>query len=143
MIDLLRKAADSDDPVQKDGAILQMIYMQYLMYESARIAVGKLIEFEPTQSDALACTYCLECSLFGYLMNKYDGKFQGKRLSIRLDQYRTRIPKLIDDIEMKYLGSYQGREEPNEDKRRADSHWRRAWAIKTELDARYNLIRSI
>ena len=121
MMDLLRKLADSE-PAQKGELLRQMIYMQYLMYESARFAIVKLIEFEPHQSEAVINVLCSELVLYGFLKPTYEGRFQGERLDLRVAEYDRTVASLVWEVADNKMS-------PN---------WRQASATAPEMVARYN-----
>jgi hypothetical protein len=84
MVDFLRRLAAEQDPEKKHEARNMMLYMQFLMCESAREAVKELIEFEPNLEESKINILCSELSLFSYLLEVYnENDFRGQRLRIR------------------------------------------------------------
>ena len=120
MMDYLRLISISEGKAANDSRI-QMIYMQYLMFESAREAVCLLIEFEPDQTENVLNILCSEFSLFAFLYGKFREDFRGRRLELRVSDYRNLIVRLKDrmaeDID--------------------NVHWERARATFPEVQNRY------
>lgn len=120
MLDLLRRIAEAG-PAQKAELLQQMIYMQYLMYESARFAILQLIEFEPHQSEAVVNVLCSELVLYAFLKPKYEGRFQGERLDLRIAEYDATVASLTKRIA----------------DNNASANWRQANTTAPELQSRY------
>ena len=93
MLDLMRKAAEPGQ-TQQAALLRQMIFMQYLMYESARHAIVQLIEFEPHQSEAVVNVLCSELVLYGFLQPSYEDSFQGERLNLRIGEYDAIVARM-------------------------------------------------
>jgi hypothetical protein len=84
MIDYLRRIAVESDDQSRRTERNMMIYMQFLMYESARYAVAELIEFEPNLEESKINILCSELVVFNYLMKVFTcDDYRGKRLRIR------------------------------------------------------------
>ncbi|MGA2551518.1 MAG: hypothetical protein ABSF50_15305 [Burkholderiaceae bacterium] len=106
MIDYLRRLAveNPGTPVWRQTAV-EMIYMQFLMYESARKAVEQLVEFEASQAESLVNIYCSEIVLYRFLCDEYQdpdsrgrhasGDYHFARLSLREQDYRINIERLL------------------------------------------------
>ncbi len=120
MMDQLRLLADGGPTETVRTVFIQMIYMQFLMFESARLALTELIEFEPNQAEALVNVLCSELPLFGFLLKHFDGDYRGQRLTLRCAQYRSVVTKLYDGIQ---AGT--------------DEVWDRARSTAAELKVRY------
>jgi hypothetical protein len=94
MVDFLRRIAAEQDLERKHEARKMMLYMQFLMCESARRAVMELIEFEPNLEESKINILCSELVLFSYLLEVYnENDFRGKRLRIRKERY----PEIVKD----------------------------------------------
>jgi hypothetical protein len=93
MADYLRRMAATSDPAQKLETVKEMIYIQFLMYESARYATKCLIEYQPTQTESLVIILCSELTLYTFLLhNVHD--YRTKRLRLRLEDYNVVVPQL-------------------------------------------------
>ena len=97
-----------------------MIYMQFLVYESARRAVNELIEFQPNQAESIVNILCSELVTFPYLQTSYQDDYHGPRLRLRCEEYTMIVPQLYCTI--------MAAEHPN---------WNRAKSIARELMRRY------
>jgi hypothetical protein len=95
MIDYIRATAAAEDSKARADLICQMIYMQFLMYESGRLAITELIEFEPNQAESLVIILCSELVTYAFLQKHYGDDFRGKRLRLRLGEYNESVEKLI------------------------------------------------
>jgi len=126
MMDFLRSVADASDAQTKLQSISQMIYMQFLMYESGRLAVQELIEFEPNQAESLINILCSELPLFAFLLDLHAADFKGKRLRLRIKNYQEVVPKELRKIaKAKKESGKSGR------------YWDRAITSASELRKRY------
>jgi hypothetical protein len=123
MIDFLRAIEQEKDGHHRLYIQGNMIYMQFLMYESARGAVEELMEFEPDRAESLINILLSELVLFSYLSNKHNYDYLKPRLYMRRERYREYIPKLLTKI-----------------KKHKHQTWARAQALAPELEARYTLM---
>ena len=98
------------------------------MYESARNALYKLIEFEPDRSGAIVAAYCNELALFAYLKENYPDDFLGRRLDIRLRDYSA-VEGLAAHINLKYEQALKDGKKPN--------NWEKAFVTVPEMLKRY------
>ena len=121
MMDQMRLINSSEQNSHRDDIRTKMIYMQFLMYESAREAITKLIEFEPSQAESLINILCSELTLFPFLKKRFEGNFKGRRLDLRIEEYARVMEELAFKIE-------ESRLSPN---------WRAARATFPELTNRY------
>jgi hypothetical protein len=97
MVDCLRALPNTPRETAAQ-VMLQMLYMQFLMYESARMAVGDLVEFEPRKSESLVSILCSELVIFGYLYHQFGVDYRGQRLHLRRDDYRGVVIDLLEGI---------------------------------------------
>ena len=134
MMDCLRKIAILR---LSDGAygenFVQMIYMQFLMYESGHKAIERLVEFEPNRTESLINIFCSELIVYRFLLDEYarpmpkggrDHKYE--RLHLRESEYKEKVPKLYWRT-MEYIGS------PNK-------YWQRATTSAAELRKRFEQV---
>jgi hypothetical protein len=118
MMDYRRRIAVEPDAQKKRGERDMMIYMQFLMYESARYAIEELIEFEPNLEESKINILCSEIVVFHYLTKRFpEGDYRGRRLRIR--DYGPLIVKTLDRINKGH-----------------GSNWTRAKTTAKELDRR-------
>lgn len=120
MIDYLRAIDAAESVTGRSILLVQMIYMQFLMYESGRKAIGDLIEFEPNKAESLVNIICSELVVFQFLRTYYRDDYRGKRLLLRCEQYQEIIPSLYNNI--------MSKSHPN---------WRRAQTTAPEMAERY------
>jgi len=122
MVDYLRAVAASEDPKQRRGLQLMMIYMQHLMYESARRAVDALIEFEPNKAESKVNILSSEMVTYGFLVESFPREdFRDIRLRLRAREYHAVVPALEHRI----------RTGPH------PTNWDRARTTVREMRARY------
>jgi hypothetical protein len=127
MVDYLRSIAEAEDPVVLRGLRVQMIYMQFLMYESARRSIDALIEFEPNRAEAYVNILCSELPTYSFLMRTFaEGDFRGARLRLRAHDYDNVVRDLAASI-------------PADD---PAPHWERARTTLPELMTRYHAMRA-
>jgi hypothetical protein len=134
MMDYLRASATSEASETAKQLYEQVIYMQFLMYESGRLAVQELTEFEPEKTQNLITIYCSELPLFTFLLRRYRNndamKFLYRRLHLRIADYRGSVQRLLDKLDE------IGRMSP-EDRQHLDEVWLKALTTADELDRRY------
>jgi hypothetical protein len=127
MMDFMRRVAVTTEPATRLQFMEQMIYMQYLMYESARNAVNELVEFQPNQAEGFVIILCSELTLYRFLLKTYpDDDYRTRRLHLRIDDYAILVPKILDKMA----------------RLKDATHWKKARAIGPELVARYEKLRS-
>jgi hypothetical protein len=134
MLDMLRRiAVQSDDPLGREQSTVGMIYMQYLMYESGRLAIEDLIEFEPNRTESVIGILCSELIVYKFLVDEFsqdkyrigaDGEdFRLQRLNLRRSNYE----KEVQAIFAKTLAAHSVK-------------WRKAQATAVELKERFNQV---
>lgn len=131
MADCLRSATAADDVVAAVAQYDQMIYMQFLMYECARLATEQLIEFEPDKAEHHVTILCSELPLFSFLICRYrddaSANFLYRRLCLRVKDYVKDTADLVKQIhDVEKFGS--------EELKRS---WRNAITTCIELSIRY------
>jgi hypothetical protein len=93
-----------DTNTQKGTLLVNAIYMAFLAYESARTSIEELIEFEPTQAEALVTGLVTELSAYRYLTKCFGPEdIRGRRLALREKKYEELVPKLYESV-MKATG---------------------------------------
>jgi hypothetical protein len=132
MIEYLRGAMSAPKWEATHERVEQMIYMQFLMYENARLATEQLTEFEPERAQNLVSIYCSELPLIACLIGLYrerkESRFLYERLRMRIDDYDTQVQALLSEV--------QGKGE-HSDKRRLDVAWIKAKTTAEELERRF------
>jgi len=98
MVDYLRAISATTTVNERARLMSQSIYMQFLMYESARRAIGELIEFEPNKAESIVNILCSEVVVFGFLQTRYENDYRGKRLRLRCEEYQGIVPDLYKNI---------------------------------------------
>lgn len=125
MMDFMRQLAATPDLTHKQALLGQMIYMQFLMYENARLAVSELVEFHRHRDESLVNVLCSELTLYGFLAEHHRGDFRKPRLELRLDDYARLVPELYERLQQ----------------HRDGRHWGKAWSLAPELSDRYEALR--
>jgi hypothetical protein len=126
MMDYLRLIAATPASDTRLKLLEQMIYMQFLMYESGREAVEVLVEFEPNKAESLINILCSEMVVYRLLLKEYPNDYKTKRLRLRIADYGKTVPKLLDEVaEYGQL-----------------PHWKKAHATARVLVGRYKRLRS-
>jgi|GEM_PF-1681629 len=98
----LRLAAGPADAERK--AVINVIFMVFLAYESARRVIDDLIEFEPTHAENEIVLLFTELPAFHFLRGIYavGGRFpdaiRAQRLQLRLKEYQCFIPDLCKAV---------------------------------------------
>jgi len=130
MTDYLRRMAMLPEGDARRECAVQMIFMQFLMYESGHKAVERLIEFEPNQTESLINIFCSELVVYEFLLDEYRQRSSGgvpdyrcARLLLRVKDYQADIPRL-------YQRAKSHQNDPSK-------HWARAKTTADELRARF------
>lgn len=101
MRDALRKLAEIRRPPSGGGyvdewhhALCNVIYTQFLGFESARKAIRELVEYEPTQAEDTCTILLSELSAYAFLREQFKGDLRQRRLAAREEGYRRTVPEL-------------------------------------------------
>jgi hypothetical protein len=127
--DQLRRLGDlgSGDEVkiQKAAVLVTSIYMTFLAYESARQAIGELVEFEPTRAEASVTGLITELQVYRFLRDFFPkDDIRSRRLVLREPKYGLLVPQLYKEV-MNAKGP----------------EWENAQATAVDLKAVYNLLK--
>ena len=79
-------------------ALCNVIYMQFLGFESARKAIRDLVEFEPTQAEDICTILLSELVAYRFLREQFSGDLRERRLASREPEYRRAIPALCRTV---------------------------------------------
>ena len=81
------------------GAMVNVIYLLYLGYESARKAVNDLIEFQPARAERSIVILLTELKCYAFLRKHFKADdLRRKRLQLREAGYRRDIRKLYHEV---------------------------------------------
>jgi hypothetical protein len=132
MMEYLRHAFKAERWDDARKSLEQMIYIQFLMYENARLATLELTEFEPERAQNLVTIYCSELPLFACLIGLYrdrpESNFLYERLRMRINDYDTQVQELLNKLGD--IGYRAG-------KRGLDAAWIKAKTTSEELERRF------
>jgi len=88
------------DSVEWRNAMCNVIYMQFLAFESARKAVNDLVEFEPSHAENTITILLSELPAFKFLLDRFKGEdVRRKRLALRRDEYPEIVEKVRSNTE--------------------------------------------
>lgn len=119
MLDFLRNASTATG-AEAQYLTDQMFYMFYLSLEAARLAIGKIVEFEPNEAESVINILCSEIPVFAYLLIAFPpSDYRGKRLRLRLNIYGPIVARLRVRV------------------REHQDHWTKASTTFPELRRRY------
>jgi hypothetical protein len=95
MRDTFRRLAKTDAKGWQ-SCMRNVVYMQFLAFESARNAIVDLIEFEPSCAENKVTVLLSELPAFRFLLDQFkDGSdVRHKRLALRRDEY----PGIVEDV---------------------------------------------
>jgi len=103
--------------------MVNVIYLVYLGYESARKAVRELVEFQPARAERLIVILLTELKCYSFLRNHFDpSDVRCRRLQLRAADYKQEVPEIYRKV-MSYA--------PNE------KDWLQARETIPELEIRY------
>jgi hypothetical protein len=103
--DQLRRLGALDGTEEPDkqrlATLTNAIYMLFLSFESARKAIIELIEFEPTQAEALTTMLMSELPAYRFLAGQYNpDDLRGRRLALRDKAYCEIVPDLLRRVHL-------------------------------------------
>jgi hypothetical protein len=78
--------------------LCNVIYMQFLGFESARLAILDLVEFEPRQAEDLISILLSELPAYRVLLDHFDDDFRRRRLVLREPDYQRDVPSLYRTV---------------------------------------------
>jgi hypothetical protein len=78
--------------------LCNVIYMQFLAFESARLAILDLVEFEPRQAEDLISILLSELPAYRFLLDHFDDDFRRRRLMLREPDYQRDVPRLYRTV---------------------------------------------
>jgi hypothetical protein len=115
--------ADKAEQDPWHAALCSVIYLLFLAYESGRLAVNDLVEFEPAAADRKVTILLTELQVYAFLLKRFkDNDVRQLRLKLRERQYVHDVPTLYRDVMV------HGEE---------DSDWLPAKRLAPELGKRY------
>jgi hypothetical protein len=97
-------------PAQRH-ALINVIYMIFLAYESARNAIDELVEYEPTHAESAMIVLFTEMAACRFLLKTFEddnpdsrdralaNEVKRKRFEMRMEQYKTVVPELCAKVE--------------------------------------------
>ena len=101
MRDTWRKAGKSSTREQRLAALRDVLYMQFLAFESGRAAVAELIEYEPNEADCTMIILFSEIPALAFLLDKFPvNDLRHRRLALRVAAYQG----IITDLHARVTG---------------------------------------
>jgi len=95
MRDYMRKLDDLSPTADAwRHTLCNVIYMQFLAFKNARLAILDLVEFEPRQAENLISILLSELPAYRFLLDHFDDDFHHRRLMLREPDYRRDVPDL-------------------------------------------------
>jgi len=106
-----------------------LVYMIFLGLESARQALGELVEFQPENAERAIVVLISELEAYRFLLGQFKDEkdVHHQRLLLRRGDYRHVVPELCCAVEAGKNGTAP--QEPR--------LWEPAWRLLPELDRRY------
>ena len=124
------------------GAMRNVIYMQFLAFESARRSVRDLIEFEPNRAENTITILLSELPAYHFLLQHFPKEdVRYARLEERKSRYQSTVPRLYYGTEEAHKKLADTNEQvhrlPQEELEELRRDWDKAYRMLTELRARY------
>jgi hypothetical protein len=143
--DAFRKLAKMQTDDGWHRAMSDVMYMQFLAFESARKAVRDLIEFEPNHAENTITILISELPLYHFLLNRFEkGDLRRARLKLRLSRYAFVVPQVYYHTEhehAKYKDVDTARKQlphlARGDVEKLCRDWEKAYEMLNELKSRY------
>jgi hypothetical protein len=109
---------------QRRGILLNVIYMLFLGFESARKAINDLVEFQPTRAEDKITILLTELPAYGFLLGHYFGNDAHKaQLALRKETYRHEVGEVLSKLRSRH-----------------GPHWEKAKSLAPELALRYEQV---
>jgi hypothetical protein len=123
MRDSQRRLAQVKSEQAAKSAMLNVIYMLFLGYESGRKSIKHLVEYQPTQATYVMGILLTELTCYSFLCtNLATDELRFSRLTLRLPQYAREVPELMKRVK----------------RSKDDPDWRPANRTLQELKHRYD-----
>jgi hypothetical protein len=91
------RGAKLDDA--RHTAIVNVIYLMYLGYESARKAINILVEYQPARAERLIVILLTELKCFSFLRNHFAPEdLRWRRLQLREEDYRKQVLDVYNEV---------------------------------------------
>jgi hypothetical protein len=104
--------------------MLSVIYLTFLGYESARKAIGKLVEYQPARAERLIVILLTELKCFSFLRQHFEpGDLRRRRLDLREVDYTKQVIDLHHEV--------------TSDHGENDKDWVQAREMVPELESKY------
>jgi hypothetical protein len=115
------------------AATRNLIYMMFLGLESARRALGELVEFQPENAERIIVVLISELEAYRFLRGQFKDEkdMHYQRLLLRDADYRRVVPELCRTVEAARNLETDGTES------KELQLWEPAWRLLPELDRRY------
>ena len=110
------------------------VYMLFLMLESAREAVRRLVEYEPEREQNIITILLSELVAYGLLLKEFEAEAEHRRgYNAKLERLRLRrrqYDEVVRETKTKVSNGIENNQKRPED-------WQLAWALLGELGRRY------
>lgn len=81
------------------AAMMNVIYLTFLGYESARKAISSLVEYQPARAERLIVILLTELSCFAFLHQHFHPEdLRGRRLQLRVADYKEQVVTVYDQV---------------------------------------------
>ena len=91
-----------DDDAEADAwqtAMMNVIFLTFLGYESAREAISSLVEYQPARTERLIVILLTELRCFAFLRQHFHPEdLRGQRLQIRVADYKEQVVAIYDEV---------------------------------------------
>lgn len=91
-----------DDDAEADAwqtAMMDVIFLTFLGYESARKAISSLVEYQPARTERLIVILLTELRCFAFLRQHFHPEdLRGQRLQIRVADYKEQVVAIYDEV---------------------------------------------
>jgi len=80
-------------------AMVNVIYLTFLSYESARKATSSLVEYQPARAERLIVVLLTELRCFALLRRHFHpADLRGRRLPLRVADYKEQVVAVYDQV---------------------------------------------
>jgi hypothetical protein len=94
-----RKCNDDAEMHAWHTAMMNVIFLTFLGYESARKAISSLVEYQPARAERLIVILLTELRCFAFLRQHFDPEdLHGQRLQLRVADYKEQVVAVYEQV---------------------------------------------
>jgi hypothetical protein len=131
-------AVSSPRNTSRQEVLRNLLYMLYLAFESGRLAIEDLVEYEPERADDIITILISELEAYRFLRSQFidEADVRHQRLMLREPQYTRLIREIHDQVNEGRSAALKRSAGDASQSVESASPWEPAWRLLTELQKR-------